>query len=122
MNHPAAQPSHCPHCQHPVLNGPDNDHCAQPANADPTPLNAQGEAIAQLLGLATYLYDTDGRLWRRDQWQITGQPAGVQNPQTPGDVVAQHQCEISLDQYATNTQRKDKPKRQPQTQAGKPPY
>ena len=44
----------CPNCKTPIVAGLDADACAGRALADPTPLDATGEAHALLAGLATY--------------------------------------------------------------------
>jgi hypothetical protein len=69
----------CPECKRGVLRGLDADMCARTAEADPTPLTTEGEALAVLMGAATYElrwlvdhYELD----QRDQWRIKGRPAG----------------------------------------------
>lgn len=83
-----------------LLVGLDADLIAGVAIVDPAPLSAQGEMIAQLLGLRTYsLRWLPERLELnlRSQWAITHSPAP--RPDCPGprlayDVVAEHRCHM----------------------------
>lgn len=85
----------CPRCKHPVLSGLDDDNAARTAHADPTPINAIGEALALLSGRATFdLTSGDGKkqLWRRDQWNIAGR--------RKYPVLPEHRCGQPLDAHA----------------------
>jgi len=69
----------CTECKRAVLRGLDDDMGAQTAEADPSPLTDEGEAVARLLGARTYELRWLGdhyELDRRDQWRIKGRPAG----------------------------------------------
>jgi len=83
-----AQLGRC-HCGAPVVAGIDGDVCAFMIRADPQPLNALGEALAILSGLATLkLTRPGGRLLltARDPWHISGRPW------ERADVIAEHRC------------------------------
>lgn len=92
MTRPPARPRKCRHCKAPVLAGLDDELCGFPTTVDPTPLSPIGEALALLAGRTTYRLDKDQQLWRRDRWQIAGQPAGTVDRLFPHDVVASHSC------------------------------
>lgn len=81
----------CPTCKTRVLTGLDDDRCAGPATADPTPLDATGEALALLAGRSTYDLTRRGDRYEldlRDPIRIRHRPAG-----SPGaDVVPAHRC------------------------------
>ena len=82
----------CPTCRAVILHGDDNDRCAFETVADPTPLNAHGEAWALASGRRTVALARDKNglvLWARNADQITGKPAGT-NPRE--DVLATHVC------------------------------
>lgn len=82
---------HCHHpCGLPTLAGLDSQMAALDAYVDPAELSAFGEAAALLDGRRTYDYNiTHRHLSRRDQWRITGRPAGG----SQATVFAQHVCE-----------------------------
>lgn len=81
----------CRTCHHRVLAGLDDDRCAWPTHADPTPLDPAGEALALLTGRPTYDLTRRGdryELDHRDPSTIRYHPPGSR----PTDVLAQHRC------------------------------
>lgn len=81
----------CRACGVPTMAGFDSTVAAMDAWCDLTPLSAQGEVWALLSDRRTYaLHGVDRlELERRDQWSITGHPAG--SPSAP-PVLASHRC------------------------------
>lgn len=81
----------CRTCGARVLTGLDDDTCAAPATADPTPLDPTGEALAVLSGRTTYDLTRRGNRYELDPRRpgaITLHP-----PQTrPSDVLPEHRC------------------------------
>lgn len=86
----------CRTCHTWTLVGLDNDVCALIATINPSPLSPAGEALARLDGLATYhlRHDRGGELelFKRDRWQISGNPAGDHDRLHPADIVSDHRC------------------------------
>lgn len=82
----------CDRCQARVLAGLDADRCAFEVHADPVPLSALGEALAQLEGRRTVALHRAGGRWEldtRDSHDIAARPAGA----TPReDVLRVHRC------------------------------
>lgn len=88
----AVRATACRKCHAHTLTGLDGDLCAGVARVDPEPIDAIGEALALLTGRRTYCLHNSGdryELQLRDQWKITGAPAGTR----PYDVVAEHTCD-----------------------------
>lgn len=82
-----------------ILVGLDADRIATVAAVDPAPLSAQGEMLAQLLGLRTYtLRWMIGYLEinARNQWSIRYSPAPADGPNRVHgyDVIAEHRCSV----------------------------
>lgn len=78
-------------CDQVVIYGLDADTCGWPTVADPTPLTPLGEALAVIVGRATYSLRRTGRrieLDHRSPLHIAGSPAGTRDY----DVVAAHAC------------------------------
>lgn len=75
-HHRAARLRTCPRCGAPVLLGLDAERAGTRAAADPTPIDAMGEAMALINGRATFdLMKTGGRMelnWR-DAFAIEGE-------------------------------------------------
>lgn len=82
----------CRKCGAPVMAGLDHDRAALSVYADPTPLNALGEAMALMDDRSTYsLRYIGGRyeLDHRAHWTIAAAPAGT-DPRV--EVLAAHKC------------------------------
>lgn len=97
-----ARPGRCRTCRAVVLRGLDGGGydagVSDPADADPVPLTAAGEAWALATGRPTYRLRQFGQrgkayLWRRDWWHIREQPPNSA-PDFSGPVVvlAGHEC------------------------------
>jgi hypothetical protein len=107
-----AQPRRCPSCRQPVLVGLDADTGSVRADADPAPVTALGELLAQLEGRRTFaLVRNAGRLVLdyRDAGRIRYRPAGTDRL----DVLVEHRCpsrtvfpqaESNLVRYASHIQ------------------
>lgn len=81
----------CRTCGAHVLRGLDDDRCAGVAICDPEPVDATGEALAQLAGRATYDLARRGDRFEldfREPPAIAGHPAGCSGR----DVLAAHRC------------------------------
>lgn len=82
----------CRMCGARVIEALDADRCAWTAVADPSPIDALGEALALASDRATWDRTVGGdghRLDVRHRWNIAGNPAGS-DPHA--DVVAEHVC------------------------------
>ena len=79
----AAKHGFCPRCRRHTIAGDDDDALALPALADFVALTHRGELLAVVDGRTTYHLD-DGRLYRRDRWQL-------HRPADP--VLPQHRCD-----------------------------
>lgn len=82
----------CQVCHRPVFLGYDADWAGQVAICDPDPLSRDGEALARIAGLRTWMLSFTGtyQLDYRDRWRIRGWPAATKK----FDVLAQHQCTV----------------------------
>lgn len=86
-----ARASRCITCRRPILIGIDSDWCGRSITCDPQPLARNGEALAQVLGIPTYMLGHPGGRWQldyRDPWRIRSWPAATQR----FDVLASHDC------------------------------
>lgn len=91
------KPARCRHCKAWTLRGLDADLGAFPASVDLHPLDALGEALAQIAGTATYQLVRRGRgaaLQRRTRHSIACWPAGGPGPGGQSfDVLSEHRCQ-----------------------------
>lgn len=97
----------CPRCKTPTITGLDSDIAALAVRCDPTPLNAIGEAIALLGGRTTY--DLASGPGRKELWPRNADHISVTRRYP---VLADHQCNRSLTQYAAAL-----PERHPSTRS-----
>ena len=88
-----ARARRCLGCRKPIWIGIDADWCGRVREADPGPLSPLGESMAlfykwQTLELAWH--GNKYELYRRDQWMISGRPAGTS---VNRDVLVAHRCD-----------------------------
>ena len=99
----------CSQCKAPILTGLDSDNCAFDARVDPTPLTSLGEFVAKLNNLTTYDVSRPSgttRLQRRSARRIAAHPAGgCAATLGPYDVLAAHQCHVTMPPTCTTTSR-----------------
>lgn len=83
----------CDSCRKPVMRGITADYGGRSADADPTPLSPEGEALALIAGRPTLelRWTNKYELDLRDTFRIRGTPAGTEGI----DVLVEHECHLS---------------------------